>query len=89
VGDHQRVDLVGRVGLYPVARALDELDPQTARVLEAVPSRAGASPAKIAVSAGVDADTAVRCLGALAAGGYVERCERGWRIRRTDPRLGK
>ena len=35
----------------------------------------------IAVSAGVDFDTVMRCLGQLAAGGYVERCERGWRLR--------
>jgi hypothetical protein len=27
------------------------------------------------------------CLGALAAGGFVERCERGWRLSR--PREGQ
>jgi DNA processing protein len=31
------------------------------------------------VSAGVDFDTALRCLGQLAAAGFVQRCERGWR----------
>jgi DNA processing protein len=31
---------------------------------------------------GAGFDTAIRCLGALAAAGFVERCERGWRIRR-------
>ncbi len=60
----------------------DALDPVTRRVLEAVPARAGRGPARIAVAAGVGFDTAIRCLGALAAAGFVERCERGWRIRR-------
>ena len=44
------------------------------------PRRPG--PARIAVSAGVDFDTVLRCLGELAAGGFIERCERGWRVRR-------
>jgi DNA processing protein len=56
----------------------------TSRVLDAVPARAGRGPARIAVTAGVDFDTAMRCLGELAAGGFVERSERGWRIRRLD-----
>ena len=60
----------------------DELDAPAASVLKAVPARGGAGPAEIAAAADVDADTAVRCLGALAAGGYVERCRGGWRIRR-------
>jgi len=62
----------------------DVLDPVTSRVLDAVPARAGRGPARIAVTAGVDFDTAMRCLGELAAGGFVERSERGWRIRRLD-----
>lgn len=61
----------------------DRLDEETARVLEAVPARSGARSAEVAISAGVDADTAIRCLGALAAAGFVERCDRGWRIRWT------
>jgi DNA processing protein len=60
----------------------DALDPETASVLDAVPARAGAGPATIAASAGVSLDTAVRCLGALAAAGFIDRCEHGWRIRR-------
>lgn len=59
----------------------DALDRVTARVLDAVPARAGAGPAAIAATAGVDTDTAVRCLGALAAGGFVYRCDTGWRAR--------
>ncbi len=62
----------------------DMLDPVTTRVLEAVPARAGRGPARIAISAGVDFDTVMRCLGELAAGGFVERCDRGWRVRRGD-----
>lgn len=61
----------------------DMLDPVTARVLEAIPPGTGRGPARIAVSAGVGFDTVMRCLGALAAGGFVERCDRGWRLRRS------
>jgi DNA processing protein len=53
-----------------------------AAVLEAVPARAGGGPAVIAAAAGTDLDTAIGCLGALAAAGFVERCARGWRIRK-------
>jgi DNA processing protein len=83
------LDQVGMAGDYLSGRRRgpvlprDELDQETARVLDAVPARTGASPAAIAVSAGLDADTAIRCLGALAAGGFVDRCASGWRIRRT------
>lgn len=59
----------------------DSLDEETTAVLEAVPASAGGGPAAIAVAAGVDLDTAIRCLGALAAAGFVERCPRGWRVR--------
>jgi DNA processing protein len=59
----------------------DALDPVTRQVLEAVPARAGRGPARIAVVAGVGFDTAMRCLGALAAAGFVERTDRGWRLR--------
>jgi DNA processing protein len=64
------------------ATARDLLDPAAVAVLEEVPVRGGRGPASIAVRAGVDLDTALRCLGLLAAGGFVERCERGWRARR-------
>jgi len=59
----------------------DALDPVTRQVLEAVPARAGRCTARIAVVAGVGFDTAMSCLGALAAAGFVERKERGWRLR--------
>jgi DNA processing protein len=66
--------------------ARDLLGSVDARVLEAVPARAGRGPARIAIAAGVDFDTVMRCLGGLAAAGFVERCERGWRLRRPQPR---
>jgi DNA processing protein len=59
--------------------ARDTLDPAAVAVLEEVPVRGGRGPASIAVRAGVDLDTALRCLGLLAAGGFVEHCELGWR----------
>jgi DNA processing protein len=62
-------------------RPRDSLDPVAAAVLEAVPVRAGSGPATIAVEAGVDLNTALQFLGALAAAGFVERCARGWRAR--------
>lgn len=61
----------------------DTLDPVTAAVLEAVPARTGWGPARIAVAAGTGLDTAMRCLGQLAAGGFIERCDQGWRVRRV------
>ncbi len=64
------------------ARPRDSLDPVATAVLEAVPSRTGSGPAAIAVTAGVDLNTAIQCLGALAAAGFVERCVRGWRVRK-------
>jgi DNA processing protein len=60
----------------------DSLDPVTTSVLEAVPMRGGRGPASIAVMAGVDLDTALRCLGLLAAAGFVQRCDQGWRARK-------
>jgi DNA processing protein len=60
----------------------DQLDPVMRRVLEAVPVRTGFGPARIAVAAGVDFDRAMSCLGSLAAAGFVERCDKGWRVRR-------
>jgi DNA processing protein len=59
----------------------DHLDPVTRAVLEQVPARGGRGPASIAIRAGVDLDTAVRTLGLLAAAGFVQRCDQGWRVR--------
>ena len=60
----------------------DELAPETAAVLDALPARGGIGPARVAVRAGLDLGTVVRCLGVLAAGGFAERCDAGWRLRR-------
>ena len=62
----------------------DDLDPVTRTVLEAVPVRGGGGPASIAVAAGVDLDTVIQCLGLLAAAGFVERSEKGWRARKDN-----
>lgn len=81
------IELAGALGddLAPESRGpvlpRDELDDETRSVLEAVPARLGAGPATIAVDAGVDLMTVMKCLGALAAAGYVERLDRGWRLR--------
>ncbi len=58
----------------------DDLDPDSARVLDAFPARGRVGPATIAVGAGVDLDTVLRCLGLLAGQGFIERCEGGWRL---------
>jgi DNA processing protein len=62
----------------------DSLDPVTLAVLEELPVRGGRGPASVAVRAGVDLDTALRCLGLLAAGGFADRCEAGWRAKKID-----
>jgi DNA processing protein len=62
----------------------DALDPDSARVLDALPARGAAGPATIAVEAGVDLDTMLRCLGLLAGHGFIERCDGGWRLRRRS-----
>jgi DNA processing protein len=64
------------------ALSRDELDPGSARVLDALPARGAAGPSTIAVEAGVDLGTVLRCLGLLAGCGFIERCDKGWRLRR-------
>jgi DNA processing protein len=66
------------------ATARDGLDPTAVAVLEEVPARGGRGPASIAARAAVDLDTALRCLGVLAASGFIERCELGWRAVNID-----
>lgn len=73
-------DLSGGLRTGP-ATPRDRLDPVALAVLEEVPVRGGRGPASIAVRAGVDLDTVLACLGALAADGFVERCGLGWRAR--------
>lgn len=65
-----------------VASVRDELDADSARVLDAVPARGAAGTSTVAAEAGVDLDTVLRCLGLLAGSGLIERCDRGWRLRK-------
>jgi DNA processing protein len=87
-GARDVIEHVSPVGTEPAGPRLgpavprDHLDPVTTAVLEAVPVRGGRGPASIAVLAGVDLDTALRCLGLLAAAGFVQRCDQGWRARK-------
>ncbi len=66
------------------APSRDELDTDSARVLDALPARGAAGTSTIAAEAGVDLDTVLRCLGLLAGSGFIERCDRGWRLRRPQ-----
>jgi DNA processing protein len=63
--------------------ARDALDLESATVLDALPTRGGIGTTAVATRAGLDPVTVVRCLGDLAASGFAERCEGGWRIRRS------
>jgi DNA processing protein len=66
------------------APSRDDLDTDSARVLDALPARGGAGTSTIAVDAGVDLDTVLRCLGRLAGYGFIERGDGGWRLRRRS-----
>ncbi len=77
------LDEAGAPALRAPAVPADDLDPVTVSVLRAVAQRVGRGPATIATIARVDLDTAMRCLGLLAAAGHVERCDHGWRARKA------
>ena len=64
------------------AAGRDDLDLDSARVLDALPARGAAGTSTIAAEAGVDLDTVLRCLGLLAGLGFIERGDRGWRLRK-------
>ena len=72
----------GPVAATASATSRDELDTDSARVLDALPARGAAGTSTIAAEAGVDLDTVLRCLGLLAGSGFIERCDRGWHLRR-------
>jgi hypothetical protein len=61
---------------------LDAMDLETTQVLDAMPARGGMATTRIAQRAGMVPTTAVRCLAALAASGFIERCDEGWRLSR-------
>jgi DNA processing protein len=70
-----------RLGTEPLLPR-EDLGATSRAVLDAIPAR-GAGPALIAVRAGRSIDAVVSSLGLLAAGGFVERCSHGWRLRRS------
>jgi DNA processing protein len=61
----------------------DLLDLESAQVLDALPRRGGLSTVRLAQRAGLPPVTTAGCLGQLATAGLVERCEDGWRLRRS------
>ena len=77
-----RTPAAGPAATAASAPSRDELDSDSARVLDALPARGAAGTSTIAAEAGVDLDTVLRCLGLLAGSGFIERCDRGWRLRK-------
>jgi DNA processing protein len=66
----------------PPALPRDLLDLESARVLDAMPRRGGMGTVRVAQRAGLAPATTATLLGQLATGGFVERCDDGWRLRR-------
>ena len=69
----------------PLVLPRDLLDLDSARVLDAMPRRGGVGTVRVAQRAGLAPATTATLLGQLATGGFVERCEDGWRLRRPGP----
>jgi DNA processing protein len=61
----------------------DLLDLESARVLDAMPRRGGLGTVRVAQRAGLAPATTAAMLGKLATGGFVERCDDGWRLRHS------
>jgi DNA processing protein len=70
-------------GQAPPVLPRDLLDLDCATVLDAMPRRGGMGTVRVAQRAGVAPVTAAGCLGKLATAGFVERCDDGWRLRRS------
>jgi DNA processing protein len=66
----------------PLALPRDLLDLESARVLDAMPGRGGMGTVRVAQRAGLAPAATATLLGQLATGGFVERCDDGWRLRR-------
>ena len=79
---------VAKTGKLPARRQApsvlprDQLDLDSARVLDALPRRGGIGTVRVAQRAGLAPATTATLLGQLATGGFVERCDEGWRLRR-------
>jgi DNA processing protein len=67
----------------PAVLPRDLLDLESARVLDAMPRRGGMATVRVAQRAGLAPATTAACLGQLATGGFIERCDEGWRLRRS------
>jgi DNA processing protein len=67
----------------PAVLPRDLLDLESARVLDAMPRRGGMGTVRLAQRAGLAPATTATLLGQLATGGFIERCDEGWRLRRT------
>lgn len=80
------IESIGAIGedLAPERRGpvlpRDRLDPASRQVLDAVPTRTPAGTEKIAVTAGTDLNTTRSRLSLLAAAGFIEAVDGGWRI---------
>lgn len=61
----------------------DLLDLECAKVLDAMPRRGGIGTVRVAQRAGLAPAATATLLGELAAGGFVERCDDGWRLCHT------
>jgi DNA processing protein len=70
-------------GAAPPVLPRDQLDLESAKVLDALPYRGGMGTVRIAQRAGLAPATTATILGQLATGGFVERCDSGWRLRRA------
>jgi len=71
----------GRAG-SGAADPRDDLDLESARVLDAFPVRAIVGLSTIARKACVEPSTVLRCIGVLAGFGFIERADGGWRLTR-------
>jgi DNA processing protein len=60
----------------------DDLDLDSARVLDAFPARGAVGVSTIAVRAGVDLDTVLSRIGRLAGAGFIQSSPTGWRLTR-------
>ena len=76
------IQLAGRRQAPPVLPR-DLLDLESAKVLDAMPRRGGIGTVRVAQRAGLAPASTAILLGKLATGGFVERCDEGWRLRRT------
>jgi DNA processing protein len=76
------VQLAGR-RQAPLVLPRDLLDLESARVLDAMPRRGGVGTVRVAQRAGLAPAATATLLGQLATGGFVERCDDGWRLRHS------